>query len=180
MKRVKRIVKAYCYYLLNKRLVNIPFHQLRNLFLGLFLGKIGKGTSFLMGVEIREGKNIKIGKHSVINANVLLDGRGGQLTIGDNVDIAQETNIWTLEHDPHSDYHKDSGADVVIEDYAWIASRVTILPGVRIGRGAVVASNAVVTKDVPPMAIVGGVPAKVIGERNSALKYTLSYQPWFK
>ena len=133
-----------------------------------------------MGVEFRKAKNITIGYNSVINKKVLLDGRGGQLIIGNNVDIAQETNIWTLEHDVHDDYHTDKGGKVTIEDYVWIASRVTILPGVKIGRGAVIAANSVVTKDVRAMAIVGGIPAKIIGERKSKLKYTLNYHPWFR
>ena len=144
------------------------------------LKSIGKQTNFLMGLEIRKGKNISIGNNCVINKKVLLDGRGGKLIIGNNVDIAQETNIWTLEHDVNDDNHKDIGADVIIEDYVWIASRVTILPGVRIGRGAVVASCALVNKDIPPMTIVGGVPARIIGERKSELKYNLNYKPWFK
>ena len=144
------------------------------------LKSIGGQTNFLMGLEIRKGKNISIGNNCVINKKVLLDGRGGNLIIGNNVDIAQETNIWTLEHDVNDDNHKDIGADVIIEDYVWIASRVTILPGVRIGKGAVVASCALVNKDVPPMAIVGGIPAKIIGTRKSALNYTLKYRPWFK
>ena len=144
------------------------------------LKSIGKQTNFLIGLEIRNGKNVSIGNNCVINKKVLLDGRGGKLIIGNNVDIAQETNIWTLEHDVHDDNHKDIGADVIIEDYVWIASRVTILPGVRIGRGAVVASCALVNKDVPPMAIVGGIPAKIIGERKSGLKYSLNYKPLFK
>ena len=144
------------------------------------LKSIGRQTNFLMGLEIRKGKNISIGNNCVINKKVLLDGRGGNLIIGNNVDIAQETNIWTLEHDVHDDNHKDIGGDVIIEDYVWIASRVTILPGVRIGIGAVVASCALVNKDVPPMAIVGGIPAKIIGTRKSALNYTLKYQPWFR
>ena len=96
------------------------------------------------------------------------------------MDIAQETNIWTLEHDINDDYHISKGGDVIVEDYVWIASRVTILPGITIGRGAVVASGAVVNKNIPPMAIVGGVPAKIIGERKNKLLYTLNYKPWFK
>ena len=138
------------------------------------LGNLGVNNFVRMYIEVRSPKNIFIGNNNSINQHVLLDGRGGKLTIGNNVDIAQETNIWTLEHDVHDDYHKSIGADVVIEDYAWIASRVTILPGVTIGKGAVIASNAVVTKDVPAMAIVGGVPAKVIGTRKSNLKYNPS------
>jgi acetyltransferase-like isoleucine patch superfamily enzyme len=109
-----------------------------------------------------------------------LDGRGGQLRIGNNVDIAQETNIWTLEHDVNNDYHASVGADVTIEDFVWIASRATILPGVTIHRGAVVDANSVVTKDVPAMSIVAGIPARQIGERKSQLKYTLYYAPWFQ
>ncbi|WP_051605821.1 DapH/DapD/GlmU-related protein [Polaribacter sp. Hel_I_88] len=133
-----------------------------------------------MGLEFRNSKNISIGNNCVVNKNVLLDGRGGKLSIGNNVDIAQETNIWTLEHDVHDDYHVDTGSDVIIEDYVWIASRCTILPGVKIGKGAVIASNSVVTKDVPEMAIFGGIPAKQIGIRKSNLKYNLDYKPWFK
>jgi maltose O-acetyltransferase len=141
---------------------------------------LGYEGSILMGLQLRKPKNIMIGHHVIINRNVLLDGRGGKLIIGNNVDIAQETNIWTLEHDIHDDYHKDIGGNVIIEDYVWIASRCTILPGVTIGRGAVVATNSVVTKDVPAMAIVGGIPARVIGERKSKLKYSLKNKPWFQ
>ncbi|MFT4800290.1 MAG: acetyltransferase-like isoleucine patch superfamily enzyme [Flavobacteriaceae bacterium] len=149
----------------------IPFHFIRKSIIKLKFNNVGKNTNFLMGIEFRKPANISIGNNSVVNKRVLLDGRGGKLVIGNNVDIAQETNIWTLEHDVHDDYHKDKGGDVIIKDYVWIASRCTILPGVTIGRGAVVASNSVVTRDVPQMAIVGGVPAKIIGTRKSELKY---------
>jgi len=154
-------------------IMGLPFHTIRSCYLRLFLGHVGKGTCFMRNVEIRSPKKIHIGNHTNINKKVLLDGRGGILTIGNNVDIAQETNIWTLEHNPNDDLYSTKGGDVLIEDYVWIASRCTILPGVSIGRGAVVASGAIVTKDVPPMAIVGGIPAKIIGQRTSKLEYTL-------
>ncbi len=171
---------AFKDYIFRQWIMYIPFYSFRKFFIKNTIHSLGENTSFLVGVEFRNGKNISIGNNSIINKKVLLDGRGGKLVIGNDVDIAQETNIWTLEHDVHDDHHKDIGADVIIEDYVWIASRVTILPGVRIGRGAVVASCALVNKDVPPMAIVGGVPAKVLGTRKSALKYKLHYKPWFK
>lgn len=167
-------------YLIREWLMYIPFHAFRKAVIKLKFKKVGRNTNFLLGVEFRNPKNISIGSNSVVNKKVLLDGRGGKLIIGNNVDIAQETNIWTLEHDVNSDFHKDKGGDVIIEDYVWIASRVTILPGVKIGRGAVVASNSVVTKNVEPMKIVGGIPARQIGERKSKLKYNLNYQPWFR
>ncbi|NJK52359.1 MAG: hypothetical protein HC936_05170 [Leptolyngbyaceae cyanobacterium SU_3_3] len=82
--------------------------------------------------------------------------------------------IWTAQHDLNDSGFAGVSAPVVIEDYAWISSRATILPGVTIGRGAVVAAGAVVTKSVAPFEIVGGVPAKKIGERNRDLDYQLS------
>jgi acetyltransferase-like isoleucine patch superfamily enzyme len=167
-------------YIIREWLMFVPFHFFRKSIIELKFKSVGNRTNFLMGIEFREPKNISIGSNSVINKRVLLDGRGGKLKIGNNVDIAQETNIWTLEHDVHDDFHKDKGGDVIIEDYVWIASRVTILPGIKIGKGAVVASNSVVTKDVASMTIVGGVPAKKIGVRKSNLKYSLNYQPWFR
>ena len=70
---------------------------------------------------------------------------------------------------------------VIIEDYVFIGPRSIILPGVKIGKGAVVAAGAVVSKDVAPYAIVGGVPAKIIGERKlKNLHYKLGRANWFR
>jgi len=112
---------------------------------------------------------VKIGHNSVIGAYTRLDGRRG-ITIGNNVDLSSEVNIFTLEHDPESPTFDVKGGPVVIADWAYIGNRVTILPGVTIGEGAVVASGAVVTKDVEPWTMVGGVPAKFIKKR-SQVKY---------
>lgn len=176
----KGVIYQFLCYLYNSWIMHVPSHRVRAFFSHKLLGSSGESVSFLRGVELRSGFKIHIGNNVAINQRVLLDGRGGELTIGNNVDIAQETNIWTLQHDVHSDMHAAVGANVVIEDYVWVASRVTILPGVTIGRGAVVACNSVVTKDVAPMTIVGGIPAKQIGVRNSKLKYTVDYKPLFR
>ena len=113
--------------------------------------------------------------------SAVLGRPGGGVIIGNNVDIAQETNIWTEQHDYNSPTYKSVCKEVIIEDYVWLASRVTVLPGVHIGRGAVVASGAVVTKDVPPLAIVAGIPAKIIGYRKEeALQYHLGDRAWFR
>lgn len=157
----------------------IPSRHFRLLVIRLIINKMGKNVSILKNVEFIHPKNISIGSNSVINTKVLLDGRGGKLIIGSNVDIAREVNIWTLEHDIDDPGHSTKGADVIIKDYVWISSRATILPGVTIGRGAVIASGAVVTKDVPAMTVVGGVPAKVIGKRNNPLVYQLDFHPRF-
>jgi acetyltransferase-like isoleucine patch superfamily enzyme len=177
---IRSVLSAFASYLFNRYLMYIPSARLRLLFFRMKVARLGKGVGLLMGVELRNGRNVFVGDRVVINRGVLLDGRGGRLVIANDVDIAQETNIWTLEHDVHSDVHADKGGDVIIEHHAWIASRVTILPGVRIGAGAVVACNSVVTKDVPAMAIVGGIPAKVIGQRRSQLGYSLHFSPWFE
>jgi maltose O-acetyltransferase len=171
---------AFKDYVFRTWVMYFPVFAVRRFFISKTVSKLGSGGFVMMGVELRTGKNIVIGDHCFINKGVLLDGRGGKLTIGNNVDIAQEANIWTLSHDPHNDQHSVWGADVTIEDYAWIAARATILPGVTIGRGAVVATGSVVTKDVPAMTIVAGIPAKAIGQRKNNPQYTLNWQPWFK
>lgn len=166
--------------LTNSFIFKMPFWLIRYAFIKKFLKSVGHDCFFMRHCVFTNPKNISIGNNVILNKGVMLDGRGGELTIGNNVDIAQETNIWTLEHDVHDPMHKEIPANVIIDDYVWIASRVTILPGVHIGKGAVIASCAVVTKDVEPYTIVGGVPAKVIGERNRNIKYTNYYKPWFQ
>jgi maltose O-acetyltransferase len=86
--------------------------------------------------------------------------------IGDCVVINDGVKIITGSHDIHSPTYDHIFAPVVIEDHAWIATDALILKGVSIGRGAVVAAGAVVVKDVRPLAVVGGNPAKEIGTRN--------------
>ncbi len=159
----------------------IPSHHLRRIiYRDLFHMRIGKTTVIYGGAEIRDPEKIVIGEHSIIGHYAILDGRCG-IHIGENVNLSSGVWIWTLQHDPQAADFGVLGGPVVIEDYAWLSCRTVILPNVRIGRGAVVAAGAVVTKDVPPYAIVGGVPARVIGERNRNLTYELSsaYQPFF-
>ena len=158
----------------------IPCHPLRRLACKLLMKRFDNTSSIRRNVDIRSPYRISIGKYCNINKRTVLDGRGG-ITIGDCVDIAQDVNIWTEQHDYNSPTYASVCKPVRIEDYVWVATRATILPGVTIGKGAVVASGAVVTKDVPPLAIVAGVPARVIGQRNeSALKYTLYSRAWFR
>src|SRR6185369_10201510 len=100
--------------------------------------------------------------------------------IGNNVSIAGEVRIYTMEHDIDSPDFAEIGAPVVIDDYVVIGTRVTILPGVHIGKGAVIASGAVVTKDVEPYSVVGGIPAKEIKKRKENLQYTLKFSRLFQ
>lgn len=170
----------------------IPSHTIR-LFLYriLFRVTIGKHSSIHWRAEFNQPAGISIGHNTIIGNDAFLDGRakhfvayrkahGTPITIGNNVSIAGEVRIYTMEHDVDSPSFEEVGAPVVIEDYAVIGSRVTILPGVTVGKGAVVASGAVVTKDVAPFTVVGGVPAQFIRNRNKNLSYTLKYARLFQ
>ena len=108
----------------------------------------------------------------------MFDSRGGLIRLGNNIDIAPEVNIWTLEHDPQDSDFSTKGGPVTIGDFVWIGNRAIILPNVIIGEGAVVASGAVVTKDVDPWTIMGGVPAKKIGNRNKNQNERSVYKPY--
>lgn len=159
--------------------MKIPCHLFRRILCKLLFKSFSMSCNICRNIDFRNPYNISIGEYTTINKDCVIDGRGF-CVIGNNVDIAQDVNIWTEQHDYNSHNYEAVAKKVIIEDYAWIASRATILPGVRIGRGAVVASGAVVTKDVPPMAVVGGVPAKIISHRDpEALNYMLTYRTWF-
>lgn len=164
---------------LNEVVSRLPSRRLRlRLYRGCF--SLSPGSNILRGVRFRYRRHLTLGVNSVINRSCTIDTRGGAVTIGAYVDIAPEVNVWTLEHDPHDPAHRSRGASVSIEDYVWIANRAVILPGVTIGRGAVVAAGAVVSTSVPPMTIVGGVPARPIGRRrNEHFTERPSYQPRF-
>lgn len=160
-------------------MLSFPSRRIRTRYLKKILGKMGEGVSFLRHVKLLYPKGISVGDRVIINQDVLLDGRG-TLEIENDTDIATNVMIWTMDHDPNSETHESRAGKVHIGHHVWIASRATILPGVTIGNGAVVASNAVVTKDVPANAIVAGVPAKVIGERKNSLQYKHDFHPLFR
>ena len=152
---------------------HIPFHTARTLFYTLFGVKIGKGSVIHMWANFFNPNKITIGDDTIIGNSVFLDGRS-EIVIGDHVDIASEVMIYNSEHDISSSDFIAIEEPVKIGDYVFIGPRVIILPGVEIGKGAIVGAGAVVTKDVVEYAIVGGVPAKVIGERkNKKLNYKL-------
>jgi maltose O-acetyltransferase len=151
----------------------IPSHIIRKLIYAIYGVEIGPKSFIHMGARFNEPWRVKIGEGTIVGEQAFLDGRD-DLTIGNNVDIASDVMIWNSEHDIHSaDFHAVTGK-VKIDDYVFIGPRAIVLPGVTIGRGAVVAAGAVVTRDVAPMSIVGGVPAKEIGIRQATeLNYKL-------
>lgn len=142
----------------------VPFHMFRLVFYRLAGMQIGKGSRIHVGARFFYPSNIKIGEGTIIGDNIFLDGRD-KLIIGDHVDIASDVMIYNSEHNINSEDFHAVTAPVEIGDYVFIGPRSIILPGVKIGKGAIVGAGAVVTKDVADFAIVGGVPAQVIGER---------------
>ena len=170
---LKRYIKGFLALQL-KLISHFPSHHFRNFFLRFFFKlKLKRGAVLYSGFTIRKPNMIFIGKGTVVGYNCELDGRMG-LHIGENVNIGSDVKFYTLQHDYNSSNFETVGAKVVIEDYVWISARAIILPGVRIGKGAVVAAGAIVTKDVEPYSLMCGVPAKKISERNKQLNYTPS------
>ncbi len=108
------------------------------------------------------GKNITIGRDVFINSGCHFQDQGG-IAIGDGSLIGHNVVLATINHDLSPLNNRENHyAPIVIEEHVWIGSNATILPGVTIGRWAVVAAGAVVTKDVEEYTVVGGVPAKEI------------------
>lgn len=180
----------------------IPSHTIRLfLYRHFFRIKIGKDSSIHWRAEFNLPSGVEIGHNTIIGNDAFLDGRFKRkigdksfsryvndffnpkerpLKIGNNVSIAGEVRIYTMEHDIDDPHFAEIGAPVVIDDYVVIGTRVTILPGVHIGKGAVIASGAVVTKDVEPYSVMGGVPAKEIKKRSEDLRYTLKFSRLFQ
>jgi len=132
--------------------------------------EVNEKTEILYGVILMTyGGFIKIGKNCSINPYTVLYGHGG-LTIGNNVLIAGQCLIIPANHNFNNpdipiNRQGETRKGVVIEDNVWLGAGVKILDGVTIGYGAIVAAGAVVSKDVEPNTIVGGVPAKKIKDR---------------
>jgi maltose O-acetyltransferase len=164
-------------YLTNHVVAHLPSYALRHLWYRRALGiQLAEGAAVHMGTyvwfygprEIRRN-GVRIGRNSRIGRGCTLDARS-PLAIGDNVSLSPEVMILAGTHDVNDPRFAPSEVGpwaVAIEDHVWIGSRAMIMPGVTVGRGAVVAAGAVVTKDVAPLSIVAGVPARPIRTRNS-------------
>ncbi len=166
LNRIKWIWLDLVLFKLNLVSAIIPFHSVRKFVFRLFGLKIGKNSFIHMRTRFFNPAGISIGVGSIVGDACFLDGRA-RLTIGNNVDIATGVMVYNSEHDIHSENFAPIDGEVEIGDYVFIGPRAIILPGVKIGKGAVVAAGAVVTSSVKDFEIVGGVPAKVIGERKA-------------
>lgn len=173
-RHIKGLIRGIKWQLSTCIVPNLPSSHLRNWgmrFLGM---KGGKNVKFYQGFSVRNPSGLLIEDGVSIGPKVLLDARMG-LTIRKSSVIAYDAIIWSLNHDYNDEYFRGKGAPVEIGAYSWICSRSIILPGVTIGEGAIVASGAIVTKDVEPYSIVAGIPAKTIGYREQK-EYKYGYK----
>lgn len=170
MKRIKKIIGRIGYNCVlhfpgtDSRLLNC--NKLRVFFARMIIKNCGK--KIVIEKNAYFASSIKIGDNSGIGRNAILSGK---VIIGNNVMMGPECHIYTINHKtdrvdiPMCIQGNEPEKMVIISDDVWIGDRVTILPGVFIGKGSIIAAGSVVTKNVEEYSVVGGVPAKVIKYR---------------
>lgn len=157
---VKHVFSLFAYYIIN---------YVR----GKKIANIGSNSKVHPTVILRQPERISIGDDCLINHNNVLQAgkKVGRIEIGNYVHTGANVMMFAFNHSfddistPTIIQDYDDG-DIIIEDDVWIGAGSVILPGVRIGKGVVIASGSVVNKDIPSLTIVGGVPAKIIKSRN--------------
>lgn len=141
---------------------SIPF---RRMIAGELFQNRGEAFVCEENVRFNIGQNISVGENVFFNRSVFIDSKGG-VRLGDSVALAEDVRIFTHGHDEHSHMTRTYDA-VVIEDHAKVYAGAVIMPGITIGAEAIVASGALVNKDVPPGMVAAGIPAKIVRERHS-------------
>ena len=126
----------------------------------LFYNQIGENSIVYNKLTVVRPQNVKIGKNVTIMNGALMMSAGG-ITIEDNVMLAANVQLISNNHDPY-DRYVITCKPILIKEGAWIGARATILPGVIVGKYAIVGANSVVTKDIPDYGVAVGTPAKVV------------------
>ncbi|HHV30237.1 acyltransferase [Acetivibrio mesophilus] len=174
MKKLRYYICLGLYYMVARHLpgsdtpYSLGSKKIRGFLCKRIFKSTGSNVNIEHGVYFASGRDIEIGNNSGLGLNCRVNG---PLKIGDDVMIGPDVMIFTQNHkhdrlDIPMRLQTDPKKPVIIEDDVWIAARVIVLPGVTIHKGAIVGAGAVVTKDVPEYAIVGGNPAKVIKYRD--------------
>jgi maltose O-acetyltransferase len=160
------------------RLLGTLSSRLRAGLCAALFDEIGEGCVVEHGVEFGTGAGIVLHDRACLGIRAQILGDGG-LEVGRDAMMGPDVTIITQDHKPSADggFKGYERAKVVIGEQSWIGARAVILKGVRVGKSAIVAAGAVVVKDVPDFAIVGGVPAKVLKMRAGAKPSTPSAVP---
>lgn len=170
-------VAYYAVTLWGNRIINkLPSRHIRKWFYQILGAKIGKNCFPCRRVEILLPKGLELGDGVGIGWFAELDARGG-IKIGHDTNISSHVKLITGSHDINDPDFTADFLPIHIGHHCWIGTGATILQGVKIGDGAVVAAGAVVTKDVPSGTVVGGIPAKEIQTRTTTLEYHNSAAP---
>lgn len=151
----------------------LPLHAARVSALRAWGAEINPSATLYHGFQVRSARRLRIGARTSVGDGAILDARGG-LTLGSDVNLSTQVHIWTAQHAWDSADFDYVSAPVTIGDHVWLSTRVTVLPGVSIGEGAVVAAGSVVTKDLAPYGLYGGVPARKLREREGPKTYRLA------
>jgi putative colanic acid biosynthesis acetyltransferase WcaF len=165
-------------YLLERVVCHIPLVGPRMALYEMFGVTFADRTStiFMLGTQVAAPRGLRVGRRVVIGPDSLVDARGG-IVIGNDVNISGRSILQTAKHVVDDPNFIDRNSPIIIGDRVWIGSGATVLGGVTLGEGSVVAAGSVVTADVEPYLIVGGVPARPIRERSRDLSYRLRYRP---
>ena len=164
MNPAKYFKEQFRAFTLNYLMPHFPIYGVRKATYRLLGVSIGKRTIIDMGAWISEPTQLKIGSRTHINHDCMLNARGG-LNIGNNVSISHYVKLCSSGHNFNTDDFAVEKSAITIDDNVWIGIGATVLSGVHIGEGAVIAAGAVVTKDCLPWTVYGGIPAKEIGKR---------------
>lgn len=177
MSKISRKIGGLLYYSFAKHLppsysgLRIGQRALRALCGKLMLKSCGKGVNIEQGAVF--SARTSLGDYSGIGVNARINGSctiGSCVMMGSDVVVITRNHAFSRTDIPMMHQGFEEEQPVVIEDDVWIGDRVIILPGVRVGQGSILAAGAVVSRDVEPYTIVGGVPARVIGRRREEEK----------
>ena len=158
----------------------LPSQAMRQGLLRAAGADLAHGIVLYHGYQVRNPRGLSIGEDSSIGDGAILDARGG-LRIGRSVNLSTRVQIWTAQHDWKSEDFAYEEASVEVGDRCWLGPSVIVLPGSRIGEGAVVGAGAVVKGELAPWGLYGGVPARRIADRPRLNTYRLldGGTPWF-
>jgi putative colanic acid biosynthesis acetyltransferase WcaF len=171
----RRKLRSLAEVLFNMYGTHIPVHRVRLAWLRLIGARLGARTTILRGTTVLGANRLRAGARCSVGWRCYLDARGG-ITLGDDVVISSDAQIITADHNCSSPHFEPRYAPVVVESYAWLATRSLVLKGVTVYRAGVVAAGGVATRDVEAGTIVGGVPAKPIGAREGTLAYSAEFR----
>lgn len=166
-------LKLIVYYFVIQYLPNSRISKLGNVIRVWYLSRVlkilkaSKETFIENKVYIGNARQVEIGEGVQINENVFIQGAviGNYVMIAPNVSILANMHKHDRIDIPMAKQGKTVGNPVIIEDDVWLGRNVIVMPGVKIEKGSIIAAGAVVTKDVPPYSVYGGIPAKFIKNR---------------